>query len=521
MEIAHGEGARVEELVGSSALGERLEEMVQTHLSTVLLGARRVWKLKKPLDLGFADFRTLARRRFFCEEEARLNRRLSTIYEGVDEVRRAPAGDRIGAAEGEVVDYAVRMRRLPADARALAMLERGELRPEHLARLAERIAAFHEKAESSARTAPFGDPALLRRNATDNFAACAASCLDLFPAETLERVRRWSDAFLAEREGLFRARVESGRVRDVHGDLHLDHVYFAPDLEVIDCIDFNEAFRCGDVAGEIAFLAMDLDYRGRADLAGHWLSRYLELAQDYEALGVLPFYLCYRAMVRAKVAGIVAEEREIAAEQRAGARASAARHLALADRYAGGTAAHPFLAVMTGLVGSGKSHVAQAISERTGAIVVSTDRVRKRLLGLAPTADAAAVVGASAYGEDVNARVYARLLEAARWAAEAGRPAILDGVFPLAEQRGRVRALAEALGVKFLIVETTAPHDVLLERLQRRKALGGSISDAGPDLLAPLRKHYEEPTAEEGACARVPSGAEAEGAIEAVARLLA
>ncbi|MBZ0253124.1 MAG: hypothetical protein K8I02_07270, partial [Candidatus Methylomirabilis sp.] len=222
MKVAHGEGARLEDLVGSSALGERLEEEVQTHLSAVLLGPGRVWKLKKPLDLGFADFRTLARRRFFCEEEVRLNRRLATIYEGVDEVRRTPEGDRIGAARGEVVDYAVRMRRLPADARALAMLERGELRPEHLARLAEKIAAFHEEAEASERTAAFGDPALLGRNAADNFAACAASSLDLFPAETLERVRRWSEAFLADREALFRARAAGGRIRDVHGDLHLD-----------------------------------------------------------------------------------------------------------------------------------------------------------------------------------------------------------------------------------------------------------------------------------------------------------
>ncbi|MCA9771294.1 MAG: AAA family ATPase [Myxococcales bacterium] len=499
--------------------GEARARVIQTHLSYVLMGERRVWKLKKPLDLGFADFTTLARRRHFCEEEVRLNRRLATIYEGVDEVRRTPAGDRIGAGEGPVVDYAVRMKRLPDDASALALLGAGRLTAEHLARLAERIARFHRDAARSAEITRIGSYAGLLRAAADNFVRCAASPA-IFDAAQVARVRAWSEGFAASHADLFAAREEAGAIGDLHGDLHLDHVYFVPDLEVIDCIEFNPGFRCGDVAAEIAFLAMDLDYRRRPDLAGHWLSRYLERTQDYEALGVLRFHLCYRAMVRAKVAGIAAEEPEIAADQRRAAVESARAHLALADRTAGSDIVPPFIAVMTGLVGSGKSRVAQRISERTGAIVVATDRVRKHLLGLGARESAVERFGDWAYGAEMNDRVYARLLDVARWAQEAGRPVVLDGVFPVRHRREDAAALARGLGAPFAIFEATAPEAVLYERLERRRREGGDPSDAGPELLAPLRARYEPADDREGRVFRLATDAPADELDQALGRAL-
>src|SRR5512139_3595825 len=281
--------------------------LVETHISWVFLGEVDVWKVKKPVDLGFLDFRSLEARRRFCDAEVELNRRLAPdVYRGVLPVTRGADGvHRVGGA-GEVVDWAVHMRRLSDDVRADRLLARGALGTEEVARVAEHVAAFHARARSDAETARFGGLDVIEANVRENFDQTRENlAVFLTPAEAdeLERVEL---GFLSREKALFEDRVKEGRVRDGHGDLRLEHVYFeGPDtITVLDCIEFNERFRYADVCADIAFLSMDLAFQGRVDLKERFLAAYAEESADYDLYALVDFYESYRAYVRAKIGAL-------------------------------------------------------------------------------------------------------------------------------------------------------------------------------------------------------------------------
>jgi aminoglycoside phosphotransferase family enzyme len=266
-------------------------ETRETHVSVVLLGDRDVYKLKKPVDLGFLDFRTVEQRRAACEAEMRLNARLAPdVYLGVVPILRG----------GEVVDWAVHMRRLPDDVRADVMLGEGRLTPEHLDDVAERLAAFHDG--SSLAPEAFGGPASVRANVEENFAQTRNALASLLRPDEVAELLGWQTSFVQTRWSLFEQRVEAGRVRDGHGDLRLEHVYFtSPALRIIDCIEFSDRFRYADVCADVAFLSMDLASHGRVDLAERFVARYARASNDFDLYALIDFYESYRAFVRAKV----------------------------------------------------------------------------------------------------------------------------------------------------------------------------------------------------------------------------
>jgi aminoglycoside phosphotransferase family enzyme/CheY-like chemotaxis protein len=343
---------------------------VTTHISWVFLTDREVWKLKRPVDYGFVDYTTLERRRRCCEDEVRLNRRLAPdVYLGVVPVRLGPQGHGFGP-DGDIVEE--------------ALLRRGALTRDHLTRLAARLARFFADAAPAPKAGAFG---AIRENVTEN--AQVEPFVGRFVSrETFDAVRSWQLGVLRRDPGRFRARVEQGRTRDGHGDLRLEHVSFEDtDPLAIDCVEFNERLRSGDVAADVAFLAMELTARARADLAELFLARFALKSDDYDLYGVVDFYAGYRAWVRGKVAAFLAADPSTP-QEKAVRKAEEARTLfALARSHAGARSGKPPVIAVGGVIGSGKSTLAEALGQAVGMPVISSDRTRKALAGCAPPSE--------------------------------------------------------------------------------------------------------------------------------------
>ena len=460
---------------------------VTTHISWVFLGDRDVWKLKRPVDYGFVNYTTLARRRRCCEDEVRLNRRLAPdVYLGVVPVRLGPHGYWLGP-EGEIVDYAVRMRRLSDERSAEALLRQGSLTPGHLTRLATRLARFFADAVP---VPELGALETIRGNLVENFLQVEPVVGQFLSQETFDAVRAWQVEVLDRHADRFRRRVEQGRIRDGHGDLRLEHVYFETDEPiVIDCVEFNRQLRGGDVAADVAFLAMELTARSRVDLAESFLAAFALASDDHDLYGVVDFYAGYRAWVRGKVAAFLAADAGTPPEK-ARRKAEEARSLfTLARSYTEArTGAAPVVAI-GGLIGSGKSTLAEALGHAIGSPIVSSDRVRKALAGIRPTERAADEVYSAAF----SARTFDELFRRAAVVLTSGRGVVLDATFRERALRLRARDLARQHGRPFLFVETACDEATLRERL-RRRAAGPSISDAEEALLDRVRREFEPVT---------------------------
>jgi aminoglycoside phosphotransferase family enzyme/predicted kinase len=476
-------------------------EWVETHLSHVFLTAARAYKFRKPVDLGFVDFTTRDERNADCLREVALNRRLAPdVYLGVAPLVGTPEQPRVGACaeslSAEAVEHCVVMRRLAAGRDAAALLARGELGAAEVDALAARIAAFHG-AQGLGKPAPFAPAEWLAhctRPAIENFAALAEAPEEIAPRALLAAARDRAASFAALHADRFERRRRDGRAVDGHGDLRLEHVWFeaagaAP--IVIDCVEFSAPLRRIDAASEIAFAAMDLRYRG-SPLAERLLRTYARESDDFDLYSVVDWFVAYRAAVRAKVAAIAARDPSMSLEQRSRAGESARRHLDLAAR-ASGAPGTPALVVVSGVVGTGKSTVAAALADRLDAVVVASDRVRKRLFSVAPTERLANEWGSGAYAPEHVERTYAGVLERARPVLASGRTAIVDATFSKRAQRDAAGRLAGDLGCPAFVVEVQCAPEIARDRLARRAAAATDPSDAGPEAWAPSARAFEPP----------------------------
>ncbi len=469
-------------------------EVIETHISWVLLAGDYAYKIKKPVVLPFVDFGTLAARRRYCQDELRLNCRLAPqIYLDVVPITGSVESPKVGGS-GTALEYAVKMRRFDQDSLFDHLLGRGALRPELIDRLAERIAAFH--AQAPATTDPeFGTPHKVLQPALDNFSEMLPYA-DSRRRATLETLADWTREAFRRLEPVFAMRHRDGWVRDCHGDLHLRNIALIDGRPVpFDCIEFSAEFRWIDVTNEVAFLVMDLFDRGRPGLGYRFLDGYLAATGDYAGVAVLRFYLVYRALVRAKIHGLRA--RQVNADPREAERLQAAadHYLALAADIARGE--KPALILMHGFSGAGKSRVAAALAEALGAIRVRSDVERKRLFGLSGTARSRTQVNAGIYARGASARTYTRLAELANTIVTAGYPAILDAAFLARWQREPMHELASKLGAPLWIVDCTADNDILRERVAARAARGSDASEATLEVLEHQMTSHEPLTAAE------------------------
>lgn len=325
----------VKALLKSQAYPHRPQqiELVQTQMSFIFLTGEYVYKIKKPVNLGYLDYTTLEKRHFFCQQELKLNRRLcpGTYLAVVPVVEKS--GELCVEGQGQVVEYAVKMKQLPQDRMMDVLLSRGQVSPEMVARVAEKLAGFHQKAETNPQIDAFGKLDIIRQNCDENFAQTEKYIgLTVFRAK-YERIKGYTDNFIKNNASLFDKRIEERKIRDCHGDLHTAHVCFTDDICIYDCIEFNDRFRYCDVASEMAFLAMDLDRYQQAGLSRHLVNTYVKLSHDEELLKLLNFYKCYRAYVRGKVESFKLDDPLISQAEKTKALESARSYFQLAESY--------------------------------------------------------------------------------------------------------------------------------------------------------------------------------------------
>ena len=466
-------------------------ECIETHISWVILTDRYAYKIKKPLLLDFLDFSDLERRHYYCDEELRLNRPWARdIYLDVVTITD-DAGQATFSGNGNVIDYAVRMRRFDQDMRLDRQLALGELQVDDMRDLGKAVATRHMAAplvDSQFRERVL---AMTSQQMHDNFTALDGHV----EPHALVSLRKWTEAELEAKADIIEQRFDNGFARDCHGDLHLANLVRMPDgIRAFDCIEFNADLRRIDVFCDIAFLVMDLVAKDRSDLAAHFLNRYLEHCGDYAGVDLLDMYFVYRCLVRAKVAVIGSQECD-AEKQRL-------LHLAEADRYCRialqqTSKSAPTLVIMYGLSGSGKTWVSERLMAALPAIRLRSDVARKRLFGLSEAADSESGINEGIYAEHSSRAVYEQLLKTAKMILTARHNVILDATFLHAADRELALEMADSGGFAAVIVAVHAPLKLMQERLQERAHDAIDASEAGLDVLEYQRSVAEPPTAAE------------------------
>lgn len=471
-------------------------QLVETHISWILLTGRYAYKIKKPVKFSFVDFSTLEKRRWFCDEEVRLNRRLAPeVYLGVVSLTGSPSAPQIDGS-GLPFEFAVKMKQFSSASEIHSILKSKEIAEPFIHELAENIAQFHGQIEQAGEEVPYGSPDMVWRP--------VGECLDEMPLDRLTQNAR-KQLVLIERElrkewghvaEIFLQRKHSGYVRECHGDLHLGNIaMFERKVCVFDALEFEPRLRWIDVMSEVAFLVMDLEKHGRQDLAYLFLNRYLELTGDYEGLRVFKFYKVYRALVRAKVAGLrLAQLAERGVEEDK-ATCELIGYVELAHRYI--ACVSPDLILMHGVSGTGKTTVSTEIVKAMGAIRVRSDIERKRIFAKTLKSKTPVPQDAGLYHSDMTARTYEQLRDLARMLLQAGFLVIIDATFLRQSQRELFRRLAKEQGCEWVIVDVFAPKAVLAERIELRSREGRDASDATVDIMEWQQETDESLTQEE------------------------
>ncbi len=459
-------------------------EHVETHISHLLFTDDLVYKIKKPVRFSFLDYSTLARRRYFLHEELRLNQRLApSVYLGVLPISLGAKGWELGS-DINPVEYTLVMRRLPARRMLDYLLERDQVTSSMMRSLAEALVPFHAQAPTGDKIDIYGHPKYIRRIWRENLSDIRPFVGELVDLENFEHVREFGEGFISKHSDLFEKRMFDGRIREGHGDLRCEHVCFAPEgIQIFDCIEFSPKLRCCDIASELAFLVMDMEFRGAASLAQEFLMRYSELVEDREVSLLLPFYKCHRALVRGKVESLRPN----------GASALASRYFEYASRVTW-EAFKPFLVMICGLTGSGKSTLARELNRHLGLTIINSDSTRKALAGFS-SRQAALAYGAGIYSPSMTEKTYAKMLEETKSLILKGEGAILDATFQHSSHRKAFFDLAEKHKVPVAMIHCRSAEKLIQKRLARRAAEGRDLSDGRWEIYL-LQKAAFEPIQE-------------------------
>jgi len=473
-----------------SVLGEPDAALIQTHISSVIIAGDVVYKLKKPVDFGFLDYATLERRKRFCEEEVRINGRYAPqLYLGVIAVTGSIEAPEIEGA-GEAIEYAVKMRRFDPSAQLDTVAEARGLSDAECDAIADAAAGMHAGAPRVDPQSDFGSPARVLVPMQENFDLMASLHKDGALAASVAAVRAWTLAEHARLLPRLQQRKTEGRVRECHGDMHLHNMALVEGRPLcFDAIEFNPYLNHIDVISDLAFLLMDMEYRGLLRQSHRLLNRYLERTGDYEAAALLPFYKTYRAMVRAKVLALHAAQ-DIGEAERSAVIEEAGRYVALAQGYQKRDT--PFLAITHGFSGAGKSTFALMAVERFGALRLRSDIERMRLFRQEEHEE-------DIYTPEATEATYARLAALAAEVVGGGYAAVVDATFLKYVRRARFEAAAKRLGVKMIILDIVCDNAELQRRIVRRRKEGSDVSEADLSVLQLQKAHAEPLTAEEEA----------------------
>ena len=492
--------------------------MIETHISWVFIAPPFVFKVKKPVNLGFADFSTLEKRRYFCERELQLNHRLCPdVYLDVLPIYKNGGSFSFSPAD-QVIEYALKMRELPHGWFLNELLARDAVGEKEIQRIIMRLHAFYAAENPTDEIEHWGRPEILKISTDENFEQVQPFSGKTISATALETIRHFTNSFYSSNESLFQKRIQQRRILDCHGDLRLDHIHITPDtVTIFDCIEFNDRLRFIDVANDLAFLAMDFDFESRRDLANLFLQVAAREFSDHGILKLASFYKCYRALVRGKVESIQAISQQSTDAEEHARRAAHYFHLALRYAIVGSDLA---LLVIMGKVGTGKSSVARRLARELDWPVFSSDEIRKQLAGVLLTQRTASDLRADVYSEEMTERTYAHLVRAGLAAVTIDSGAIIDATFSRRAHRDFVRDECGKVGVRLQMIELDASDEEIAHRLRQRDADSYEVSDARIEDFAKLSAAYES-TAQIPGLIKVSTSGEVSGSVRKVLLQLA
>jgi len=481
--------------------------IVETHISWLLLTGQYAYKIKKPVNFGFLDFSTLEKRRFCCDEELRLNRRLAAdLYLEIVPITGTPDHPQLGGT-GPTIEYAVKMLRFPSGQLLSDYAGRGQLAIDQIDQLADLVAGFHQTIEQTDENSPYGDSANINHWFVENFDHLRPLLVEDKQKQQLQTIRQWGDSEWRKQAGSMQLRKQHGYVRECHGDLHLGNMTLINGKVILfDCIEFNPLLRWVDVISEVAFLFIDLLHFGYDRFAYRFLNRYLHYTGDYQGLVLLRYYLVYRALVRAKVSLLrMAQLDASAAEQ---ARCEYAVFADLAERFT--SRRQTALIITHGYSGSGKSTLASQLAEKIGAFQIRSDIERKRLFGYRALVQTGSGIDNGLYSQEASVKTYRHIKGLGQAVLEAGFPVIIDAAFLKTEQRDPFRQLAADCGVPFHIIAFQASDLELCRRIKQRQ------NDASEATVAVLRHQQQsaQPLTEQEQAAVIEIDTENNNALE-------
>lgn len=445
-------------------------ELIETHISWVLLTGIYAYKLKKPVNFGFLDFSTLELRRHYCQKELRLNKRLAgEYYIEVVAITGTPEHPTLNGSS-PVIDYAVKMRQFPQAAQFDRLLAKNLLNTKHIKLLSSTVANFHQHIASATPDTSFGRPQTIKAAVDENLKIVKPLATATGHAELLEDIEQWCESEYQKLQPEFQHRKQQGFVRECHGDMHLRNMALVNDeVLIFDCIEFNSEFRWIDVMSEVAFVVMDLDDRAQPGFSTQFLNEYLEICGDYHGLTLLPYYLVYRAMVRAKVDCLRLAQTDITASEQEDIRTDFQRYLQLAGQY---TKVHDnFLVITHGLSGSGKTWHTTQLMQVTRFIRLRSDVERKRMFTLTAEQNSHSATDAGIYSAQASDMTYQQLAQISRLLLASHWTVVVDATFLQREKRKQFFELAQELGKPFLILNFLASTTTLRDRIHSRQSL--------------------------------------------------
>ena len=471
--------------------------LIQTHTSWVFLTGKYAYKIKKPVFFGFLDYTTLDARKFFCEEELRLNRRLSPeiylavvpIVERTNESGNTTSNISLGG-KGNVIEYAVKMRELPQDKLMTELVKKDGVSYAEIEQIAKIVADFHQSAENDPTINQFGKMETIKFNWDENFAQTEEFIGRTISRPAFHRIKKTIYKFMLDNFDLFEIRIEENKIKQGHGDLHSKNIFIADKIHIFDGIEFNQRFSCCDVASEVAFLAMDLDYFGKTNFANFFIERYLQYTKDYELLKLLDFYKCYRAYVRGKVTSFNLNDPGMSTKDKRIASETARHYFALAARYGQNLVTKPKLIVMIGLPGVGKTYFALKLAEKINGYLLRSDIIRKELMNIPLSQHHYTGYGSGIYTGNISALTYDEMYKRTRLFLAQGKTCILDATFSLVKARKAAERIAQEFKVPCLMVHCFCPDQIVFKRMAKR-AREFDFSDANPEVYKRMKKNFD------------------------------
>jgi aminoglycoside phosphotransferase family enzyme/predicted kinase len=465
--------------------------LIQTHISWLFLTGKYVYKIKKPVNFGFLDFTTLENRKFYCEKELELNKRLAPdMYLEVVPINEYDGKIKI-KGEGKTIEYTVKMKEIPQENMMLKLLNKNKIGNEVINKISKLLSDFHTSAETPKN---FDLYKTVKFNWDENFEQTKQFIGNTIDKDKFYFIEKNIRNFIEDNEKLFKNRIYDGKVKDCHGDLHSGNIFISDKIYIFDAIEFNERFRFGDVASEIAFLAMDLDFHNRTDLSNYFVQKYLEYSKDSELKNFLNFYKCYRAFVRGKVISFKLNDKDISNKEKQESEKTARKYFDLAFEYS--ERMNQSVIIVCGLIGTGKSNFSKKISRKIKAKIIRSDVVRKELAEISPSTHKFEEFKEGIYSDEFTDMTYNEMIKKARKFLLQGSSCIFDATFSKKKYRIAVSNLADEFNSSFFIVECVANDDLIKKRLEKRLETK-SVSDGRWKIYYKQKKEFEPITADE------------------------